>query len=321
MRKFFLIIFLTGLFFIVLLITFSISRFPGYHINIQGKLLVVNKLSHTASVFDLTSGKQIEMLRFLDEPHEVIASEDQENAIISNYGNTNNPGKSLSIFNYRLGKIIKVIDLGEESRPHGLAIIRCRNKVLVTAEVKKEIILVNLENGVVEMTIPTQHNKPHLIVVHPDGQTAYFTNVLSNSVCEININNGIELRSISCGKGPEGIDISPDGTELWVANQFENTISIINPKMMKVSEILKTNEKPVRLKFTLDGAFCLVNNASAGNVLVFDAFTKKVVHTINLPGNKNIVDKIFRHSPYPVGILMHPTGKYVFISDSNAATE
>jgi DNA-binding beta-propeller fold protein YncE len=312
------IITIAGLIFLILFITLSISWFPGYNISIDGKLLVVNKLDHSVSIFELASGREISLLSFLEEPHEAIGLEYLDYAIISNYGNIEYPGRTLSLVSFQSGEIIRNIDLGEGSRPHGLAIIREQNKVLVTTEGKNSIMLVNLENGFVEKTISTQQDKPHLIVVHPEGKTAYCTNFRSNSVSEININNGIVLRTFSCGNGAEGIDISPDGTELWVANKFDNTITIIYPKMIELTQILKTNNSPVRLKFTLDGAFCLVNNATSGNVLVFNTFTKKVVQTIHLPGNRNFVDRLFHHSPHPVGILMHPNGKFVFVSDSNS---
>ena len=258
------------------------------------------------------------MISVITEPHEAISYHNGDFAIVADYGNKNKPGATITVFNFKRLMIEKIIDLGENALPHGLAIIPGQNILLVTTEGKNGIMAVNIETGIVEKLITTNEKKPHMIVVHPNGQFAYVTNYLSNSVSEIDISEGVVLQSIYCGKGPEGIDISSDGGEVWVTNELENTVSVIDTRNMIVIDELPTNEGPVRAKFTNNGLYCIVSNANAGNISVFDADNKKMIKVIALPGNRNLLDKLIHKSPRPVGITMHPNGMYAFVSNSNA---
>jgi YVTN family beta-propeller protein len=62
------------------------------------------------------------------------------------------------------------------------------------------------------------------------------------------------IKHISTGSGPEALDLSPDGLELWVANHNEGTITIIDAATDAVKDTIdKIGEFPIRLKFTPDG--------------------------------------------------------------------
>jgi len=45
---------------------------------------------------------------------------------------------------------------------------------------------------------------------------------------------------------------------------------------------------------------------------------KKQLKNISIPGKKNIFEKILYHTPRPVGMLIHPNGKYAFVSNYTA---
>ena len=72
------------------------------------------------------------------------------------------------------------------------------------------------------------------------------------------------------------------------------------------------------IKFSIDGKYCLVTNASDGTISIYDQYSKKQIKTIRIPGKKNLVERALYHTPRPVGILMHPNGLYSFVANSNA---
>jgi YVTN family beta-propeller protein len=84
------------------------------------------------------------------------------------------------------------------------------------------------------------------------------------------------LTVVPVGRGSEGFDVSPDGTETWVANAGDGTVSIIDLAAKKVTATLAANVPGAnRLKFTPDGKLVLV---SAGPDLVFlDAATHQEI--------------------------------------------
>ena len=81
---------------------------------------------------------------------------------------------------------------------------------------------------------------------------------------------------IPVGKGSEGFDVSPDGREIWTANAQEGTLSVIDIPAKKVVATLDAKVFGAnRLKFTLDGKHVLISSLRGGDLVVYDAVTRK----------------------------------------------
>ena len=306
---------------LLILITFtiiSITRMSSYTIQTNGKLYIVNKLSSNVTVFDLFLGKKVAEIPISILPHEATTLSNQNKVVLTNYGDTDVIGKSLSIINTESNTIEKTIDLDKSLRPHGIVSFPKSNKVGVVTNVGNNLLVINIETGVIEKLIPTQQIVSQLLVLHPDKPLAYVTNINSNSVSVIDLVKDKVIKTISCGNGTEGIDITPDGKEIWVTNSKENTISIICTETNKIITTLQTGNQTLRLKFSIDGKYCLTTNSEDGTISVYNRYLKKLIKTIQIPGKKGLIQRILYHTPHPVGLLMHPNGLYAFIANSNA---
>ena len=74
---------------------------------------------------------------------------------------------------------------------------------------------------------------------------------------------------IPVGKGPEGIDLSPDGREVWSAHSRDGGVSIIDVASKKVVQTIALGTKRSnRIKLTPDGKFALVSDLDAGELVV-----------------------------------------------------
>jgi YVTN family beta-propeller protein len=51
--------------------------------------------------------------------------------------------------------------------------------------------------------------------------------------------------------GTESLAITPDGSEVWVTNTKDNSITIINTSNYEVTNTLMTGGEPLKLKFQL----------------------------------------------------------------------
>ena len=311
-------IILSALLLLTAIIIINISRLPSYTIQTNGKLYIVNKLSSNVTVFDLFLGKKVAEIPISILPHEATTLSNQNKVVLTNYGDTDVIGKSLSIINTESNSIEKTIDLDKSLRPHGIVSFPKSNKVGVVTNVGNNLLVINIETGVIEKLIPTKQIVSQLLVLHPDKPLAYVTNINSNSVSVIDLVKGKVIKTISCGNGTEGIDITPDGKEIWVTNSKENTISIISTKTNRITTTLKTGNQTLRLKFSIDGNYCLSTSAGDGTISVYDRYLKKQINTIQLPGKKGLIQRALYHTPHPVGILMHPNGLYAFVANSNA---
>ncbi|MDP9324784.1 MAG: YncE family protein, partial [Acidobacteriota bacterium] len=115
---------------------------------------------------------------------------------------------------------------------------------------------------------------------------------------------------VPVGRGAEGFDVSPDGTQIWAANAQDGTVSIIDVASKTVTDTLAANVNGAnRLKFTPDGKLVLVSTLGGPELAIIDAATKRDVKRL----------KIGRGA---AGIEMQPDGARAFVActpDDNVA--
>jgi YVTN family beta-propeller protein len=291
----------------------------------SGTLLVLNKSDNTVSLIDLASKQTIGTIPTGVAPHEVTVSPDGKIAVIANYGNQQQPGKTLTVIDLLAKKPLKTIDLGEYRRPHGIMWLR-GDEIVVTAEGNKALVLVDVNKGTVSAAIVTEQNVSHMVVVAPRSGRAFVANIGSGSVTAIDLKTRRKLSDIATGAGAEGIDISPDQKEVWVTNRAANTVSVIDVESLKVTATLESKDFPIRVKFAPGGKHALVSNARSGDVSVFDVATRKEVKRVPMElkaaegstSGQRLFGNQFGQSPVPVGILVAPKLSQAFIANTNA---
>jgi YVTN family beta-propeller protein len=114
----------------------------------------------------------------------------------------------------------------------------------------------------------------------------YVTNLVSNDVSVIDLTAGQILATIPVGQAPTGIVVSPDLQQVYVANHYSGTISIISTGSNEVIETISVpceceNSAPFGLALTPDGAKLYVTHLSDGTVRVFDTASKELIKTIH----------------------------------------
>lgn len=290
-----------------------------------GTLIVLNKSDATASLISLANGKTLATLPTNPGPHEVAVSPDGKIAVVTNYGRGRNaPGSSLTVIDVERLRVTKTITLGAYQRPHGILFLPGKNKVLVTAEAQRAIIVVDLDAKKVEKAISTDQNVSHMVVYSPKHGLAFVANIGSGSVSVIDLTAAKLVKNISTGQGAEGIALSPNEREVWVTNRGDDSISIVDAAKLEVSVTLPCPSFPIRAKFSPDGRYVFVSSARSGELVVFDAIARKALRRVAMTF-KVAADqegRLFRdrfgESPVPVGILVHPDGKFAYVANTQA---
>ena len=287
----------------------------------SGTLIVLNKSDANASLIDLETSEVVATLPTGAGPHEAAVSPDGRICVVADYGPRGAPGNSLTVLDLAERTVVRTIDLGEYHRPHGI-VWRGEHEVVVTAEEEQHLLTVNVESGEVSAAVKTDAQVSHMVAVL--GDRAFVANIGSGSVTVIDLAEGSVIAQLETGAGAEGIDISPDGSELWVGNREPNTLSIIDPQSLEILAELPCADVPIRVKFTPDGRHVLVSNAASGDVAVFDSATRKEVARIGMmseaiaEADERLFGDRFGESPVPVGILMHPEGRRAYVANTNA---
>lgn len=287
------------------------------------RLVVVNKTDNSISVLDASNGKLKWTAPVEKGPHEAELLPDGKVVAVSDYGRAGEPGRLVTLLDLENGKVLSRIDLGEGSRPHGLEALR-DGRLLVTAEGKKELVVVDPRNAKITARIPTGREVSHMVAASRDGRRAYVTSLAAGGVTVVDLVANKPGKFVQTGKGAEGVDVTPDGREIWVTNRGANTISVINAMTLNVVATIKAGEFPIRVRFTPDGRRALVSFTGSGDVGVFDTQTRGEIKRIAigrdaLPGTETrVFRKRFGSSSAPVGLYIAPDGRRAWVSATHA---
>lgn len=264
-------------------------------------LLVLNKDEASLAIVDLASKTVVGRVPTGDGPHELVTSTDGRTAFVSNYGGQT-PGSSLSVINLAARRERRV-DLGPLRRPHGLAF--ADGRLYFTAEANRVVARYNPSTSQVDWLLGTGQSTTHMVLVDRDAGRMFTANIGSDSVTAIERGANPQAWTetvIPVGKGPEGIDWSPDGREVWTAHSRDGGVSIIDVAGKKVVQTLDLHTKRSnRLKFTPDGRLVLVSDLDAGQLIVVDAAARREVTRVTVGRN-------------PEGILIAPDGACAYVA-------
>jgi YVTN family beta-propeller protein len=278
-------------------------------------LIVLNKSDHEAALVNPATLEVVKRLPVGKGPHEVAVSADGARAYVSNYGSfavfregerpQMQPGSTISVLDLRIRAVSATWDLGEYRQPHGIIVSKNKKLVWVTVEGSRAVLELDAANGKILRAWKTEQNVSHMVVASRDEKKLFVTNIGSGSVTVIDRATNA-AKSIPTGQGAEGIDLAPNGREVWVTNRGANTISALDARTDAVLATFPSGgTMPIRVKFTPNGREAFVSNARSNSVTVFDARTRKLLATIEV-------------GMVPVGIQMTPDGKRAFVANTNA---
>ncbi|QJR11967.1 Hydrazine synthase subunit beta [Usitatibacter rugosus] len=267
-------------------------------------LVVLNKAESTLVTVDPATMKVLGRVATGRGPHEAVASADGKLAYVANYGDQS-PNNSLSIIDLATLKEVKRVDLGALVRPHGLA--EHGGKIYFTSETSRTVARYDPATDKVDWIAGTGQSTTHMLALSPDGKKIYTANIQSDSVTVLTIGppTPAAIVQVAVGKSPEAIDASPDGREVWVGQNGDGRISIIDTATNTVKDSFKVGELPIRLKFTPDGKRVLVADPKNDALVVVDVATRREVKRIAIDG-------------VPLGIQMAPDGKRAYVSRAQA---
>jgi YVTN family beta-propeller protein len=278
-------------------------------------LLVLNKAEATLAIIDPSTMQVVGRVPTGEGPHEVAASADGRTAYVTNYG-AQKPGNSLSVIDLASRKETKRVDLGPLLRPHGIA--ERGGKIYFTSELSRAVARYDPATDKVDLIVGTGQSITHMLVMHPKRAVVYTADILSDTASVIELEKQQQVPGppphvshVPVGPQPEGLDITPDGRELWVGHNQDGGISIIDTGTNKVKETIRAGGMPIRIKFTPDGKYALVSSPPTGELVVFDAATRKEVKRLMVgtpPQGEPATGAA------PIGILVAPDGRRAYVA-------
>ncbi len=159
-------------------------------------------------------------------------------------------------------------------------------------------------------TIPAGTN-PEGVAISPDGLLLYVTNdvrgegglsepPLRGTVTVIDIATH-ENTSITVGRFPVGVAVSPCGCRIYVVNEADGTMTVINANTLEVLDTVDVGPKPQGVAVSRDGTLYLTDRTN-GTLTVIDTANNHVVATIPIPDAE--------------GVAVHPDGNRIYVTSN-----
>jgi YVTN family beta-propeller protein len=275
--------------FTLALLCLALASIPPLALADGGTLLVANRSGGSVSLIDLQTETEIARLPIGPIiPHEMAASPDGRWAVTGEYGTGNNPGRHLVVIDVAAARIVSRIDLGAETRPHSFEFLSDSRHVVATMEQSNLLALVDIIDGAVLRTWPTGGRDGHMVRLSPDDSRAYVASRGGEGTLSVIwLDEDRPPVVIPTGAGAEGISVSPDGNQVWVANRDAETISIVDTASQQVTAMI-SGPSVNRIEFLPNGRAVIPGGLNADesvrSLTVFDGDSRTVVSRIELPG-------------------------------------
>ncbi len=243
------------------------------------RLLVLLRDAGALAIVDPTSQKILGRVPTVKDPHEVTVTPDGRTAFVAS------PSQGIAVIDIPGMKEVRRLDTAAGSAPHD--VLFAGGKLYFTAEGHKVIGRYDPGTNKMDWHFGIGQDGSHMLVLSKDMNTLFTPNRGSNSVSMIEgVLAGPPKWRVTAipvpGKAPEGIDLSPDGREIWTATRADGGVSIIDVASKKVTQTLNLGMKDAnRLKFTPDGKV-LILDGEISTLVVLDAASRKEIKRIKV---------------------------------------
>jgi len=203
-----------------------------------------------------------------------------------------NQGAGVSVIDLSTLKTVRTIAVGRD--PRGLAITRTGRTLVTANQADADVSLVDTATGKVIQRVAVGANA-EFVRIGPDGRFAYVTYEPSSTgkaagqgrarplkttrpprprIAVIDLAKFVVSARLPASLETEGMDFSPDGRELIVANEGDDTVvvyDLASGHAIKKIDISSYGKRPRGVKVSPDGSICLVTLESSDNFLVLDS--------------------------------------------------
>jgi len=288
---------LTGL----IVATFAVAATPGASAQTApaGANRVAYALmdgSNSIAVIDLAQRRLAARIEVPGNPHGGAITPDGRFIYAASMG-----GNTVHVVDTRARKVVATIDVGgithhATASPDGRYVYMAGPTVIAIDTATNKIVA----------RIPTE-DPPFYLAFSPDGGRLYALG-MGNSIAVIDPVAARVMKTIRMNATSMmgHLVVRPDGKELYVTNDANDTVTVIDVETGRPVAQISVGEGPHGAATTVDGRYVVVGNRGQTDVSVIDTQTKKVVETREI-GQR------------PEHLIATPDGRYLLVGRDTGA--
>jgi YVTN family beta-propeller protein len=182
----------------------------------ESLVYVANWHSNSISVISAQSLKVIHEITGLTVPRGMVCSGDGNYLFVANMSST-----LLTKIDTRSYRIIESFEVGQGPRH----LVRADNILLMSLNSAGEVVTFGIKEGQI-LARTKVGSQPRTIVLSKDKKLLFGVLYNEKKVFEINTSTLDLVQKYPTGDAPVGLDITPDGKELWVVNYRSSTLDV-----------------------------------------------------------------------------------------------
>jgi DNA-binding beta-propeller fold protein YncE len=240
--------------------------------------------------------------------------------VVSIYGDRAAPGNTLSVID--LGApapvVSRTIDLGQYTRPHGVAFVLGGAKLAVTSEATQRLVIVDFASGRVDTALATNGRGSHMVAVRRDGRRAWTANIQDGSVTEFDLDLRSTGRSYPAASMDEGIAVTPGGTQVWVGSNDQHMVTVLDAVTTNKLATLEGFGFPYRLGISRSGRVAVVNDPVSNRIWIYEVPTRRKLAEIDLSKVEGITAPVGGQPGQvgagPEGVTFDPIADFAYVT-------
>jgi DNA-binding beta-propeller fold protein YncE len=241
-----------------------------------GVLVIANMDEARVVLVEAETYKTLATFETGKNPHEVRVSRDHRHAYVA-------AGKLITAIDIKARRVRATFDLGTHSA-HDIRVSRDGRRIWAACARTQVILELDSETGKILKTYPTNQEGSWFVEITPDERKIYTPNLEGKSVSVIELATG-KVKVIPFEHPVYGIDITPDGKQVWVSG---GDLAVIDTTRDEVIARVKTSEAETgRIRLTSDGQKLVV--ALTKKLAVYDVKTRRLVNETELSATPKVL--------------------------------
>lgn len=276
-------------------------------------LLVASAAENSVSLYDPATLQLATTLPTGPGPHEIAVTANGAEAYVANTGTPDEPGNTVTVIDLVAHTVARTLTLPSPCHPHDLRPDRDGERLWVTCATARRVAEVSASTGELIRWWPTDVEGGWMLASAPDDERVFVANLEGGSVSVIDRSRAT-VETLPLTVGQIGIDVAPDGGEVWSASAQSEQIVVIDATTGSVRATLAgVVPYPGRVRFTSDGEHVLVVYGGVDpGLAIFRARDYELEARISLPSAGKCIT-VSRDGSR--AYITHPAANYVTAVD------